>query len=147
VSLATSLEEAVGEFVALIEPITAPRWNRVPAPGVWSVGKESAHVVEGMIYHRWIVRLTIGEKVSSRRPAIERDEMTTTSSPREMVALLQECTAETAALVTDLTDRQLDLATRPSRANGATLAETIERVMIGHVRVHTEEIKAKLVMR
>lgn len=102
------------------------------------------HVAEAAIYHQWIVRLTIGQAAASRRPAIERNRMTTHHSPREVVDLLNERTREGVRLLLDLTDEQLELPTRPPRARGQRLAETIERVLIGHYDTHRLEIEAKL---
>ena len=116
----------------------------VPAPGVWSIGKDAAHVAEAAAYHQWIVRLTIGEKVSSRRPAIERQELTTELTPIQAVDLLRQRTAAGAALIRSLSDDQLDLPTRPPRARASLLAETIEHVLIGHYDVHRREIERKL---
>jgi hypothetical protein len=47
-------------------------------------------------------------------------------------------------LIRGLSDEQLDLETRPPRAGGQCLAETIERVLIGHYEVHRASIEAKL---
>ena len=76
--------------VAVIEPIDDDDWNRVPDPGTWSIGKEAEHVAEAIVYHLWIVRLTIGQKVSSRRPALERKQMTTPLSQHEAADLIHE---------------------------------------------------------
>jgi hypothetical protein len=51
---------------------------------------------------------------------------------------------EGASLILDLTHEQLDLPTRPPRARGQLLGETIERVLIGHYDTHRAEIEAKL---
>ncbi len=47
-------------------------------------------------------------------------------------------------LLLDLTDAQLDLPTRPPRANAQILADTIDRVLIDHIDSHRAEIEAKL---
>ena len=142
--LANSLAEAGEAFVAVLKGVTAKRWSAVPEPGIWSVGKEAEHVAEALAYHQWIVRLTIGDKVSSRRPVLERDEMTTALSPGEAIELIRSRTAEGVRLVAGLTDKQLALPTRPPRARDQALADTIEQVLIAHVRSHREEVAAKL---
>ena len=116
----------------------------VPVPGVWSIGKEAEHLSEAAVYHLWIVRLTIGERLGSRRPTIERSRLTTDLSPEQAIALLLDRANEAATLVRALTDEQLDLPTRPPRAGDERLAATIERVLIGHYRVHLDAIAAKL---
>jgi uncharacterized damage-inducible protein DinB len=143
-ALAKRLREAAAALIAVVESIDEDRWRRVPQPGVWSIGKDAEHVAEAAIYHQWIVRVTIGQAASSRRPAIERNQMTTGRSPREVVELLDERTQEGARLLLDLTEEQLELPTRPPRARGQVLAETIERVLIGHYDTHRLEIEAKL---
>jgi uncharacterized damage-inducible protein DinB len=142
--LAERLREAAAALIEVVASIDQDRWRRVPKPDVWSVGKEALHVAEAAIYHQWIVRLTIGQVAASRRPAIERHQMTTDLSPREVIDLLNERTREGVRLLLDLTDEQLELATRPQRARGERLAETIERVLIGHYDAHRLDIEAKL---
>jgi len=143
-ALAERLQRAAAALIAVVEPIDDDRWRRVPDPGIRSIGKDAEHVADAALYHLWIVRRTVGDAVSSRRPAIERNQMTTDRSPREVVELLRERTEEGARLLLDLTDAQLDLPTRPPRARAAVLAETIERVLIGHHDVHRAAIEAKL---
>ena len=142
--LAHRLREAAADLIALVETIDDRHWRHVAHPGVWSIGKDAEHVADAAVYHQWIVRLTIGEKVSSRRPAIERKEMTTRLAPHEAVELIYQRTEDGARLLAGLTDEQLSLPTRPPRARGALLAETIERVLIGHYDAHREAIAAKL---
>lgn len=142
--LAERLRETADALVDVIEPIDAARWTRVPEPGVWSIGKDAEHVAEAAVYHQWIVRLTIGQAMASRRPGIERNQMTSDLSPREALDLIRRRTEDGVRLLLDLTDEQLDLPTRPPRARGELLAVTIERVLIGHYDVHRAEIEAKL---
>ena len=142
--MAARLREAAERLIAVIAPIDDDHWRLVPEPGVWSIGKDSEHVAEASVYHQWIVRLTIGQKVSSRRPALERRHMTSDLSPAEAAELIRLRAEDGARLVLDLTDEQLDLPTRPPRANAQRLAETIERVLIGHYDAHRDDIEAKL---
>jgi uncharacterized damage-inducible protein DinB len=143
-SLADRLGEAADRFIAVIEPVSMERWHDIPAPGVWSIGKEAEHVVEAAGYHQWIVRLTIGESVSSRRPAIERQQLTTDLSPADAIALIRRRTEDGVHLLRGLTRQQLELPTRPPRAKGQRLGETIGRVLIGHYDAHRAEIEGKL---
>ena len=142
-TLASRLRAAADAFVAVIEPIDVADWHRVPAPGTWSIGKEAEHVAEAAGYHQWIVRLTIGDKVSSRRPVLERRQMTSPLSPREAAELIRQRVAEGVRLLLELTDPQLELPTRPPRANAQILADTIDRVLIGHFDTHRLGIEAK----
>lgn len=143
-ALATRLREAASSLAALIEVVDDDAWERVPAPGVWSIGKEVEHVIEAADHHQRIVRLSIGERVSSRRPALERSRLTTELSPREAVALLRERTEAGLRLLRGLTDAQLTVLTRPRRAREQRLGETIESVLIGHFDGHRAAIAAKL---
>ena len=143
-ALAERLREAAANLVSVIEPIDDERWRLVPESGVWSIGKDAEHVAEAAVYHQWIVRLTIGQKVSSRRPALERLRMTSDLSPGEAAELIRQRAEDGARLILDLTDEQLDLPTRPPRANAQVLALTIDRVLIGHYATHSAEIEAKL---
>jgi hypothetical protein len=142
--LASRWQESAAAIIGVIDGIDGDHWMHVPAPGVWSIGKEAEHVADAAAYHKWIVGLTIGRKVSSRRPKIERDLMTTNRSPIETVELLRLRTEDGARLLLDLTDDELDLATRPPRARGERLAQTIDRVLIAHYDTHRAEIEAKL---
>ena len=143
-ALAERLREAAAALIAAVESIDDDRWRDVPHSGVWSIGKDAEHVAEAAVFHQWIVRFTIGQATSSRRPAIERKQLTSDRSPRDVVELLHERTQEGIRLLLDLTEEQLELPTRPPRARGEVLAETIERVLIGHYDTHRLEIEAKL---
>ena len=142
--LVERLDEAADVLIALIEPIDDCHWRHIAIPGVWSIGKDAEHVADAAVYHQWIVRLTIGQTVSSRRPTLERKELTTRLAPHEAVELLRQRTDEGARLIADLTDVQLSLPTRPPRAGRELLAGTIERVLIRHYDGHRAEIEAKL---
>ena len=143
-TLASRLRTAADALVAAIEPIDDDHWHRIPEPGTWSIGKEAEHVAEAAGYHLWIVRLTIGQKVSSRRPVLERMQMTTALSQREAVDLVRQRVKDGVRLLLDLTDEQLEMPTRPPRANAEILADTIDRIMIGHFDTHRVAIEAKL---
>jgi uncharacterized damage-inducible protein DinB len=144
-ALVAQLRDATARILAVLETIDDDRWSAVRTPGVWSIGKEAAHIAEAAVYHQWIVRLTIGEKVSSRRPRIERSEMTTDLSRPETIGLIRQRSADGIQLLGALTDAQLDTPTRPPRHGGRELlAVTIERVLIDHYAGHRTEIEAKL---
>lgn len=143
-AFAGRLREAAARIVAVIEPIDDEMWHLVPEPGVWSIGKEAEHLAEAVGYHQWIVRLTIGQKVSARRPVLERKQMTSSLSPAEAAELIRQRAEEGARLLLDLTDEQLDLPIRPPRANAQVLSWAIEEILISHIDSHRAEIEAKL---
>jgi uncharacterized damage-inducible protein DinB len=147
-SRATTLEAdllaAASALISVLERIEPERWAHVPGPSVWSVGKDAAHVAEAAVYHQWIIRLTIGQKVSGRRPAIERQELTTTMTRKQAVDLVRRRTDDGAALISGLSREQLAMPTRPPRARGQILADTIRLVLIGHYDAHRRDIERKL---
>jgi len=143
-ALAARLEAAAAALIAALSQVEPDRWSRVPSAGVWSIGKDAEHVIEAGVYHEWIVLLTIGDKVASKRPAIERAQLTTELSPAQAVATIRTRAVEVADLLRGLTDEQLDRSTRPPRARAAILADTIDRVLIGHVDAHRADIEAKM---
>lgn len=143
-TLVRELQSASNAFVALVRSIPPELWLRVASPGVWSPSKDAEHVADAAIYHQWIVRSTLRQKVSSKRPAIERTRLRAQRSQREVVALIKERTAQSIELIKALTPEELALASRPPRDPPRTLADIIERVMIGHYRRHGADIDAKL---
>ena len=142
-ALAARLGEAASTLIAVIEATRPDHWQHIPAPGVWSIGKDAEHVIEATGYHEWIVRLSTGEAVSSRRPKLERKRLVTDLSPQQAIAMLRSRSEEVADRLRRLTDEQLDLPTRPPRARSQRLADTIELVLIDHYDGHRREIEAK----
>lgn len=144
-TLGSRLERAAEELMAAIEGVDDGAWRNTPRDGVWSISKDAEHVADAAVYHQWIVRLTIGDGVSSRRrPSIERSAMTSSLSPADAASLIRERTDEGLSLLRGLTEAQLDMPTKPPRARNQRLAETIERVLIGHYDLHRREIEMKL---
>lgn len=143
-TLAARLDEAAAELIAVLARAEPGPWRHIPAPGVWSIGKDAEHVIEAAAYHQWIVRLTIGHKVPSRKPVLERSRLTTDLSPQGAAAALRRRSDEGIELILGLADEQLGLPTRPPRARGQVLAETIELVLIGHYDGHRDQIEAKV---
>lgn len=143
-SLAIQVRREALATSTVVEGIGADSWHRLPRPEVWSVGKEAEHVGDALGYHIWIIRLTIGETVRSRRPSLERARMTTELSPAEAADRIRRVADEGARLIAGLTDDQLDRSTRPPRARNSVLAETIESVLVGHLGGHRASMLAKL---
>lgn len=96
-----------------------------PNPGRVVLGKAVEHLAEAAVYHQWIIRMTIGQPVSSRRPRLERNQLTNLSA-LDAVDLQRQRTKEGAKLIRALMDEQLELSTRPPRARDQNLAETVE---------------------
>jgi hypothetical protein len=142
--LAALLEATVARLLAVIEPLDTERWGRLPAPGVWSVGKDVEHIAEATVLHEWIVRRSIGDRVGSRQPVMERRLMTTDRSADSGAALLRRRLEDVARLVRSLSDAQLDQPTKPMRASAPTVATAIELILIQHIDTHRASIEAKL---
>src|SRR5262245_44122506 len=143
-SLASGLDEAAQSLIVVIESIDPETWMRVPAPGVWSVGKDVDHVIEAIAFHRWIVELTIGRAIASKRPRLERKELTSALSPADAALAVRKATDVSRALILGLTDDQLALTTKPPKAGSPSLATTIEGMLIHHYDTHRADIEAKL---
>jgi uncharacterized damage-inducible protein DinB len=141
--LAARYRQSAERLIAVVEAIDAERWTRVPEPGVWSAGKEAEHVAEAMDYHQWVVRLSIGEPVSSRRPTLERRRMTTALSPAEIAAVVRDRMEIGARLIGGLSARQLALPTKPPRARAPSVADSIQGLLIDHIDAHCATILAK----
>ena len=142
--LVEGLRAAEASLVAVLETVPAERWNAQPDASTWSIGKDAEHVADAAVYHQWIVRLTIGEKVSSKRPAIERTVLTTPLTQDEIIALIRERTNEGGFLIGGLGDAQLALTTKPPRARDQKLGDTIALVLIAHYGTHQADIERKL---
>ena len=142
--LEADLHTAASALISVLELVEAERWTHVPGSTVWSVGKDAAHVAEAAVYHQWIVRRTIGQKVSGRRPVLERQELTTVMTIELAVDLIRRRTNESAALISSLTDEKLAMVTRPPRARAQILADTIQLVLIRHYDTHRRDIELKL---
>jgi hypothetical protein len=143
-ALADRLTEARDSLSSVLERVELDDWLRIPGPGVWSPGKDAEHVADGNVLHQWVVRLTIGQAKASGRPSIEREQLTSSRSPADTVERVRSTLDEAASLVRGLTDAQLDLPTRPTKARTPSLAETVQGLMIDHVDHHRREIEAKL---
>ena len=49
--LAARLRHAASELIAVVAEIEPDHWQRVPAPGVWAIGKDAEHVIDATGYH------------------------------------------------------------------------------------------------
>ena len=142
--LAAELRAACEALVGCLEAIDPARWSLISDASTWSIGKDAEHVAEAAGYHLWIVRRTIGQRVASQRPRLERSHLTTPLTIPEAVGRLRARTEEGRALIEALGPAELSLPTRPARAGDETLGVTIERVLIGHYGTHQRDIERKL---
>jgi hypothetical protein len=145
--LAAQLRAAAEALVSLISNIDDGEWTTVAQSGVWSPSKDAEHVADATLYHQWMVRLSLGERVGSRRPQLERAQRTGRWSRAEIIDVIRSRAEENAEFIASLSEAQLELPPRPPRARLRTVAELIEAVMIRHVDSHRQDIAAKLGMR
>jgi hypothetical protein len=111
---------------------------------VWSPSKDAEHVADATLYHQWFVRMSLGQKVGSQRPKLERDQLKGRWSRAETIDSIRSRAEEIASFITSLSESQLSLPPRPPRARLRTVAELIEAVMIQHVDSHRQDIETKL---
>jgi DinB superfamily len=136
--LVDELQAASDALIGLARGISAEGWVRVASSGEWSPGKDAEHVADGNALHQWVVRSTLGPR-AGKRPTIERAQLTSQLGQREVIDVLKQRVQESSSLIQPLTDEQLALPCRTG-----TLAQFIERGLIGHYRTHHEEIEQKL---
>jgi hypothetical protein len=141
--LSQELQDALVALLVVVETISEEQWVRVPAPGVWSIGKDAEHVADGNVLHLFVVRQSLHHR-GLKRPPIERANLVTNRTRTEVISLLQQQTASSVALLASLSDADLALPTRPPRPRARTIADMIEQVMIGHYHVHRRSIEEKL---
>ena len=115
-TLAARLDEAAAALIAVVAHIETDRWRRIPAPGVWSIGKDAEHVIEAAGYHQWIVASRSGRRCLRDVRSSNVSSSPPTCRHEEAVALLRRRTEEGGELILGLTDEQLNLPTRPPRA-------------------------------
>jgi hypothetical protein len=136
--LVEQLQAASCALIGVVERIPAQRWVGLAKPGEWSPGKDAEHVAEGNALHQWVVRSTLRQQ-PGKRPVVERERLTARLAKAEVIGLLKRRALESSSLLETLTDEQLAL---PCRSR--TLGEFIERVLIGHYRIHQAAIERKL---
>ena len=136
----TRVSDAMIELVASAD---AEAWNRSPAPGAWSPGKEADHVADALPLHLWFVRKSLGERAGSR-PAIERATLTTDRSPAEVAERIRRERDTAVALVSQLTNEQLELPSNPPRGRHDRVAELLQSLVIGHLETHRRSLDEAL---
>lgn len=153
---ARQFETAQNEFIALVESLTDEQWRRVGRNFPQRVNDEDEHRTVGVIAHHvaingpWIVdRIegmlagrqlspvdikTINARHASEKSAVSRDEVLT---------LLRESLPDIVERVRTIPDDQLDVA-RETPAGPMSVAQRLERVLIGHIRMHEGSIKSAI---
>ncbi len=153
---ARQFEAAQTEFIALVESLTDEQWRRVGRNFPQRVNDEDEHRTVGVIAHHvaingpWIVdRIegmlagrqlspvdirTMNARHASEKSAVSRDEVLT---------LLRESLPDIVERVRSIPDDQLDV-TRETPAGPMSVAQRLERVLIGHMKMHQGSIKSAI---
>ena len=154
--LARQFEAAQTGFIALVESLTDQQWRLVGSNFPQRLNEEDEGRTVGVIAHHvavngpWIVdRIeailagrqlapvdigTINAAHAAEHADVSRDEV---------LAVLRRTLPEIAGRVRAIPDDQLDQA-RDTPAGPMSVAQRLERVLIGHVQVHRGSIEATI---
>ena len=154
--LARQFEVAQTAFIELIESLTDEQWTLVGRNFPQRINDEDERRTVGVIAHHvainepWIMdriegmlagrQLTpidiksINAKHASQVAGVSRDEVLT---------LLRDNLPEILPRITAIPDEQLDI-TRETPAGPMSVAQRLERVLIGHMKIHEESIRAAI---
>lgn len=134
---------AASALIAVTSNVEPDRWCRVPAHGVWSIGKETETRHRGRRLPR-MDRSTDDRAARVVPPTGPRtkkaDHPPHARGGRQAAACPQRCKRGSDPVPHG---RETLAGDQAPRSCGETLAATIERVMIGHYDTHRAAIKAK----
>jgi hypothetical protein len=150
--LADGFERANHEFVAVVAHLAPAQWQTVCSNEQRSVAALARHVASGYAVERDAFR-AMAEGRPGRvwtRPVLDKTNAEdgakhAACDQAETVALLQQEAAATVAFVRSLSDQQLAQAGAYLEGMPAmTVAEWIERVLVGHPMVHLRSIRTAI---
>jgi uncharacterized protein (TIGR03083 family) len=141
-TLADRFEQANRELIATVERLSDAHWKAKTSAEGWSVGVVAHHVAGGHLGISGVVqKIASGESF----PMPNLDKMNAehaaqfaNATKAETLALLRQNAAAAAAMVRGLGDAQLDHVGGPMNMSAA---QTIERVLIGHIDDHHASIR------
>jgi uncharacterized protein (TIGR03083 family) len=141
-TLADRFEQANRELIATVERLSDAHWKAKTSAEGWSVGVVAHHVAGGHLGISGVVQKIVnGESF----PMPNLDKMNAehaaqfaNATKAETLALLRQNAAAAAAMVRGLGDAQLDHVGGPMNMSAA---QTIERVLIGHIDDHHASIR------
>ena len=143
-TLAERLEQANRELIHTVEGLSDAQWRTKTAGEGWSVAVVAHHVAGG---HQgvagFVTKIAHGEPISLDMDMINKGNAEhavqfANTTKAETLALLRQNGAAAAATVRGLGDTQLD---RVGGSMGMTVAQVIERILIGHVHDHHGSIR------
>lgn len=155
---ARQFEAAQREFIDLVESLTDEQWHRGGSNFPQRLNDEDEHRAVGVIAHHvavngpWIIDRIEGMlagrqlnavdiKTVNARHAAEKANV----SREEVLEMLRDSTPRIAQSLRAIPDDQLDVA-RETPAGPMSIAQRIERVLIGHIKMHEGSIKAAIGM-
>jgi len=156
VRYAQEFEAAHDEFIRLVDSLTREQWQLVGQNYPQRFNDEDERRTLGVIAHHvavstpWIVDRIQGMlegrqlprvdfRAANARHAVEQAAVT----KEEVVRLLREAGPRTAAAVRAIPDDQLDQV-RDTPAGPMSVAQRLERVLIGHMKAHQGSIEAAI---
>ncbi len=157
-ALADRFERMNRELEGVVEQCSDAQWRTITADEGWSIGVVAHHVAER---HHTIVEMIRRAAMGQPEPAITMEMLDQANAAHarrcasctkaETLELLSTNGAMAAATVRELSDDQLDrivsvfrMRTYPSWVPPMSVRQTIERILIGHVREHLDNILVAL---
>jgi uncharacterized damage-inducible protein DinB len=157
-ALADRFEGMNQQIIESVEKCSDAQWRTITAREGWSVGVVAHHVAAG---HRAIAELIRLAATGQPEPAMTLEMLDHANAAHagqhanctraETLELLGRNGAAAAAIVRGLTDEELDrivsafrMRTYPSWVPAMSVAQTIERFLIDHVREHLGNIRAAI---
>jgi DinB superfamily len=154
---ARRFEQEQQRLIDLIEPLTEAEWSKVGANYPQRMNDEDEQRPVGVIAHHVAVSCEaildrIVAAADGRPPAPVSDFRASNAdhardnagvTKEEVLELLRRQTSHVTARLRELDDQQLERTTE-TRVGPMTVAQRIERVLIGHVTMHRGSIEAAL---
>ena len=153
---AAEFEAAQHDLIRAIESLSDEQWRLVGRNYPQRLNNEDEHRSVGVIAHHVAITtprtLDRIERVLDGRPLPQSDFQALNArhaseyadvSRDEVLALLRAQQAEVAAAVRGIPDDQLDVA-RDTPVGPMSIAQRLDRVLVGHIRMHLGSIEAAL---
>ncbi|GAC1431001.1 MAG: hypothetical protein NVSMB65_04490 [Chloroflexota bacterium] len=147
--LAERFEQANGEAIAVVERLSDEQWSASCAGEGWPVGVVAHHIAAShAVLASRLRQFATGEGFTPRdmeainqRNAVHAEQHATCTKP-ETLDLLRDGGAAVAAVVRSLDDDQLQhSAVWRAGVPPISVAQAIERIVIGHVLGHLESMR------
>ncbi|MGB0385228.1 MAG: DinB family protein [Ardenticatenaceae bacterium] len=149
-ALANTFEVANKEFMGFVESCSDEVWGKVSEGEQWSVGVIAHHVAAGHSAIAGLVHLIGNGQAIPPLTAEQLNESNEQQAQKaahctqaEVLELAQKNGAQAVAMISSLSDEQLDrTAHLPFFGGAASSQDVIENVLIGHLTGHFASINA-----